>query len=49
MKRLVFPLLILACCFSLGGCGHNHEFSEWVVTKECPALPMGKGPYLRLR
>ena len=42
MKRLVFPLLILACCFSLGGCGHNHEFSEWVVTKEVSCTTDGE-------
>ena len=42
MKRLAFSLLILVCCFSLGGCGHTHEFGEWVVTKEASCTVDGE-------
>lgn len=42
MKRLISSLLIFACCLSLIGCGHSHEYGEWVVTKEATCIEDGE-------
>lgn len=42
MKKLIFSLLILACCLSLMGCGHSHEFGEWAVIKEASCVADGE-------